>query len=110
MPIYIYQAAYTAESIAAQIKQPQDRLEVAARPVVEAAGGKFLAGGYSFGEYDITVIYEAPDDVTAAAVALTAAAGGAGKASKTTKLLSGAEWIEALRKASSISPSYRPAR
>ena len=110
MPVYMYQAAYTAESLAAQIKQPQDRLQVAAKPVVEAIGGKLLAGGYSFGDYDITIVYEASDDVSAAAVALAAAAGGAIKSAKTTKLLSGAEWIEALRKATSVSAVYRPAR
>jgi uncharacterized protein with GYD domain len=106
----MYQAAYTAESLAAQIKEPQDRLEVAARPVAEAVGGKLLAGGFSYGEYDVTIVYEAPDDVSAAAVALTAGAGGAVKAAKTTKLLSGPEWVEALRKAASVGAAYRPAR
>src|SRR5690349_9742944 len=72
----MYQAAYTAESLAAQIKAPQDRLEVAGRPVTEAVGGKLLAGGFRFGEYDVTIVYEAPDDVSAAAVALAAGAGG----------------------------------
>jgi uncharacterized protein with GYD domain len=110
MPLYIYQAAYTAESLAAQLKQPQDRLQVAARPVIEAVGGKLLAGGFSFGEYDVNVVYEAPDDVSAAAVALAVAAGGALKSAKTTKLLSGAEWVEALRKAASVGAAYRPAR
>ncbi len=28
MPQYLYQAAYTAESLAAQIKDPKDRIEV----------------------------------------------------------------------------------
>ena len=27
MALYMYQAAYTAESVAAQIKEPQDRIE-----------------------------------------------------------------------------------
>ncbi len=110
MPLYIYEAAYTAESLAAQIKEPRDRLQVAARPVIEAVGGKFLAGGFSFGEYDVTVVYEAPDDVSAGAVALAVAAGGAIRSAKTTKLLSGAEWVDALRKATSLGAAYRPAR
>jgi len=110
MPLYLYQLAYTDQSLEAQIKNPQDRLEAAARPSIEAAGGKLVAGGYSFGEYDIMILYEAPDDVSAAAVALAVAAGGAVKAAKTTKLLSGAEWVEALGKASTVRASYRPAR
>ena len=110
MPLYMYQASYTPESIAAQIKQPQDRIEAAARPVVQAVGGKILAAGYSFGEYDIVVIYEAPDDVSAAALAMAVGAGGAVKGAKTTKLLSGSEWVAALRRAPTAGQAYRPAR
>lgn len=110
MALYLYQLSYTPESLAAQIKNPQDRIEVAAKPVAEAIGGRILAGGYSFGEHDIVVIYEAPDDVSAAAVALAVAAGGAVKASRTTKLLDGQQWVEALRKAQSVAATYRPAR
>ena len=109
MPLYLYQAAYTPESLAAQIKEPKDRLEVV-RPVLEAAGAKLLVGGYPFGEYDVLAVYEAPDDTTAAAVALAFAAGGAIKAAKTTRLLSGQEWIAALQKAQGVTPQYRPAR
>ncbi len=107
MPFYMYQAAYTPESIAAQIKEPQDRLE-AVRPALEALGGKIVVGGYPFGEYDVLVVIEAPDDTTAASFALAVAAGGAAKSAKTTRLLSRQEWIESLRKAQSS--QYRPAR
>lgn len=110
MPIYMYEAAYTNESIAAQIKEPQDRIQVAAKPLIESVGGKLLAGGFSFGEYDIVAVYEAPDDASAAAIAMAVAARGAVKSAKTTKLLSGAEWVEALRKTPSVSNVYRPAR
>jgi len=107
MPLYMYQAAYTSESIAAQIKNPVDRIE-AVRPAAEALGGKILAGGYPFGEYDVLIIFEAPDDTTAAASALAIAAGGAARAAKTTRLLSGEEWVAALRKAQQS--QYQPAR
>jgi uncharacterized protein with GYD domain len=110
MPLYLYQLAYAPESIAAQMQNPQDRLEAAARPSVEAVGGKLVGGGFSFGEYDIVILYEAPDDVSAAAVALAVASGGAIKTQKTTKLLSGDEWVQALGKATTVGNSYRPAR
>ena len=109
MALYLYQAAYTPESLAAQIKNPQDRLEVV-KPLFEAAGGRIITGGYSFGEYDVSVIYEAPDDVSAAGLAVAVAAGGALKAAKTTRLLSGNEWVQALGKAGAMAASYRPAR
>src|SRR5262249_6146698 len=84
MPQYLYQVAYTPESLAAQIKSPQDRLEVVGKQLNDAVGARILAGGYSYGEYDISVVVEAPDDITMAAVAVAVAAGGAVRAAKTT--------------------------
>ena len=107
MALYMYQAAYTAESVAAQIREPQDRIE-AVRPALEAMGARILVGGFSFGEYDVVVVYESPDDTTAASVALAVAAGGAVRSGRTTRLLTGQEWIESLRKAGAS--QYRPAR
>ena len=107
MALYLYQAAYTAESMAAQIKDPQDRIE-AVRPALDALGAKILAGGYPFGDYDVLIIFEAADETVAASVAMTAAAGGALRSARTTRLLTGAEWVESLRKAQGS--TYRPAR
>ena len=98
MPLYLYQAAYTPESVAAQIREPADRFE-AVRPAFEAMGGKIVVGGYPFGEYDMLVVIEAPDDTTAAGFALAVVAGGAVRSASTTRLLDGEEWVEALRKA-----------
>ena len=49
MALYLYQAAYTPESVAAQIKEPQDRIKVVT-PALEAQGAKIPVGGYPFGE------------------------------------------------------------
>ena len=110
MPQYLYQLAYTPESLAAQIKNPQDRLETVGKQLADAVGAQIVGGGYSFGEYDISIIIEAADDVTMAAVAVAIAAGGAVKAAKTTSLLSGPQWVAALKKAPAVSAQYRPAR
>ena len=110
MPLYLYELAYTAESIAAQIKNPQDRLETAARPALQAVGGKLLGGGFAFGDRDVVILYEVPDDESAAAVAMAIAAGGAVRSAKTTKLLSGAQWVASLKKAAAVGAAYKPAR
>ena len=107
MSLYMYQSAYTPESLAVQIKGPEDRIE-ALRPSFEAMGAKILAGGFPLGEYDLLVVYEAPDDSTAASLAVAMGAGGAMRAAKTTRLLSGAEWIESLSKAQGS--QYTPPR
>jgi uncharacterized protein with GYD domain len=107
MGLYMYEVAYTPQSLAAQIKQPQDRIE-AARASLEAMGIKILVWGYPLGEYDVLIVIEAPDDTTAASVALAVTAGGAVKSSRTTRLLTGQERIESLRKAQRS--QYQPAR
>src|SRR5262249_31935385 len=110
MPQYLYQVAYTSESLAAQIKNPQDRLELVGKQISDAVGARILAGGYSYGEDDVSVIVDAPADVSKAAVAVAIAAGGAVRAAKTTPLLSGGQWVAALKKAPAVSSHYRPAR
>jgi uncharacterized protein with GYD domain len=56
------------------------------------------------------IIADVPDDESMSAIALAIAAGGALKASKTTKLLTGAQGVEALKKAEAVAKTYRPAR
>ena len=109
MPLYLYQAAYTAESLAAQIQNPQNRIEVV-KPAFDTIGAKILAAGFPFGEYDVIVVYEAPDDTAAASLALAVAAGGAIRMAKTTRLLSAEEWVGSLRGAQRVAPQDRPAR
>ena len=105
MPLYMYQASYTSDAWEAQIKNPQNRIEQA-RPLIEAQGGKILGAYYAFGEYDLIMILEAPDNVSVSTLALAAAAGGAIKAQKTTMLMRIEEGIEAMRRASGT--GYRP--
>ena len=97
MPLYMYQASYTAKSMADQLKEPQDPVEVI-RPALEELGATIVVAGFPFGEYDVLVVYEAPDDMTAASVAMAVAAAGEVRSGKTTRLLSGQEWLESLRK------------
>lgn len=98
MAHYLIEVAYTQEAWAAQIRNPQNRIE-ALTPVLKKLGGRFECAYFAFGEYDIVGILEMPGNVDAAAFSLAAAAGGAVKAFKTTPLMTTAEGIEALRKA-----------
>ena len=97
MALYMYQASYTAKTMAAQLRDPHDPVEVI-RPTLDDLGAKILVAAFPFGEYDLLVVYEAPDDVTAASVAMAVAAAGEVKSAKTTRLLSGQEWLESFRK------------
>ena len=77
MALYMYQFAYTPESRAAQIKNPQNRIEQVGRAATEAAGGKFIGGWLCMGEFDAVLIADVPNIESMAALALAVAAGGA---------------------------------
>src|SRR5258705_6741604 len=87
MALYMYQAAYTSESWAAQLKNPQNRVEAVGRAACEAVGGKLIGSWYCFGEYDLVIIADVPDNESMSAIAMAIAAGGALKAGKTTVLM-----------------------
>jgi uncharacterized protein with GYD domain len=105
---YLFQVAYTAEAWAVQIKNPQNRVEIV-RPVIEKLGGKIETTYFAFGEYDVILIADFPDNVSAAALSLVATAGGALRTMKTTPLVTIDEGIQAMRKANEVSPAFIPA-
>ena len=105
MAHYLFQAAYTSEAWAAQVKNPQNRIDVV-RPVIERLGGRIECAYLAFGEYDLIGIVEMPDNVSAAAFSCAGSAGGGLKAVKTTPLLTIDEGIEAMKKAAGA--GYRP--
>jgi len=92
--------------MAAQLKEPRDPVE-AIRSALEDVGAEIVVTGFPFGEYDVLVVYEAPDDMTAASVAMAVAAAGEVKSAKTTRLLSGQEWLESLRKRRVVKPTRK---
>lgn len=98
MAYYLIQIAYTPDTWAALVKNPQNRLG-AIRPVVEGLGGSIVGGWLAFGEYDIIGVLQMPDNASAAAISIAISAGGAAKAVKTTPLMAWEEGIEAMRKA-----------
>jgi uncharacterized protein with GYD domain len=99
MPHYLQQVAYSTEGWESLVKKPQNRIE-AVRPAIEKLGGKIESAWFAFGDYDIVLIIEMPTNVDATAIAMAFAAGGACKAVKTTPLLTAAEAVDAMKKAS----------
>jgi uncharacterized protein with GYD domain len=98
MPHYLSQVSYTPEAWARLVANPQDRIE-AVRGPIEKLGGRIHNAYFAFGEYDVVVITEMPDNVSAAAIAIAFAAGGSVKSEKTTPLMTTAEALEAIKKA-----------
>ncbi|ARQ59479.1 MULTISPECIES: GYD domain-containing protein [Rhizobium] len=105
MAMYLTRFSYTPETWARMIEKPEDRRE-AARSYIESVGGKLHGFWYAFGEHDGWNLWEAPDNVSMAAVTLAIGAGGALSSIETTVLLDVEDTIRALEKAKSI--RYRP--
>ena len=105
MPLYLTSFSYTPETWARLIGKPEDR-RTAAREYIESVGGTLHGFWYAFGEQDGYTLWEAPDTVSMAAVALAIGGGGALSSIKTTVLLTVEETMDALRKAAEV--RYRP--
>jgi uncharacterized protein with GYD domain len=105
MPLYLTRFSYTPETWARLIGNPEDRRE-AARQYVESVGGTLHGFWYAFGPHDAYTLWDAPDNVSMAAVALAITGGGALSSLETTVLLTVDETLDALRKAQEV--QYRP--
>ena len=101
MSVYLSRFSYTPETWARLVGNPEDRRE-AAREYIESAGGELHGFWYAFGEHDGYTLWEAPDNVSMAAVALAISGGGALSSFETTVLLTVEETVDALRKAGEI--------
>ena len=101
MPLYLSRFSYTPETWAGLIGNPEDRRE-AARSYIESVGGKLHGFWYAFGTDDGYNLWEAPDNVSMAAIAFAIGGGGALSSFATTVLLSVEEAREALRQAAQV--------
>jgi uncharacterized protein with GYD domain len=101
MAFYLTRFSYTPETWARMMKNPEDRRE-AARKYIESVGGKLHGFWYAFGTYDGYNLWEAPDNVSMAAVGIAITGGGALSKFETIPLLTVEETIEALRRAQQV--------
>ena len=77
MAKYLWQASYTADGVKGVIKEGGSGRRDAIEKVVADLGGTLEAFYFAFGEDDVYVIAELPDNTTAAAVSLVVGASGA---------------------------------
>jgi len=105
MALYLTRFSYAPETWARLSKNPEDRRN-AAEKYIESVGGKLHGFWYAFGSYDGYNLWEAPDNVAMAAVAIAISGGGALSKFETTVLMTVEETLDALGRVQSI--SYHP--
>jgi len=97
MAKYMLQATYTAEGLKGLMKDTASGRRAAVKAGIKAAGGKLESMYYSFGNEDVVVIMDLPDNVAAAGLAATVGASGLVRV-RTTPLLTVEEIDKALTK------------
>jgi len=97
MPKFLVQASYTAEGAKGVLKDGGSARRAAIEKMIKAVGGKVEAFYFAFGSDDVIIIGEVPDNATAAALSLTAAATGTSR-SRTTILITPEEVDQASKK------------
>ncbi|TMD17152.1 MAG: GYD domain-containing protein [Chloroflexi bacterium] len=106
MPKYLSMGTYTVDGIKGVLKEGGTGRRKAVQSAIEAMGGKLEAYYFAFGESDVVVISDVPDNVTAAALAI--GIGSSGTVSlKTTVLLTPEEVDQATKKTISFRPAGR---
>jgi uncharacterized protein with GYD domain len=103
MAKYLWQANYVGEGLKGLLKEGGSSRRAVVEKIIGSMGGKLEVFYYAFGETDLYVIVDMPDNVSVAAFALTIAASGA-VTLKTTVLMTPEEIDKAVKK----TPGYRP--
>lgn len=103
MPKYLIQANYVGEGLKGLLKEGGSSRRSAIKKLFESVGGKVETMYYAFGDTDVFIIADLPDNVTAAALSLVVNAAGAAT-SKITVLLT----VEEIDAATKKKPSYQP--
>lgn len=103
MPKYLAQCNYVGEGLKGLLKEGGSSRRAVVEKLIESAGGTVDAFYYAFGETDLFVIADLPDNVSMTAVALVVEAAGA-ITIKTTVLITPEEVDEAVKK----NPNYKP--
>jgi uncharacterized protein with GYD domain len=103
MPKYLISANYTPEGMAGERAAGAKSRVDAVTTMIEAMGGRLDSFHFAFGDTDVFVIVDAPDDEAAAAVSIAINGSGAVR-TRTTKLLTVEQVDEALRRTVDYQP------
>ncbi len=103
MPKYLFQGSYVGDGLKGLLKEGGTKRVEAARELFESMGGKLESFHFALGDSDIFVVFELPDNASAAAVSLVINASAAAMG-KITVLLSPEEVDQASHK----SVNYHP--
>jgi uncharacterized protein with GYD domain len=104
MSKFMIEAAYSPDGLKGVIAKGGSSRRTAVQTMAESMGGSVDALYFAFGDSDIFVIVDMPENVSMAAVMMTVGASGSLSNAKTTVLLTPEDVDEAAKKSVDYSP------
>ena len=101
MPKYLVEGRYTSDGLKGLAREISTGRRVDIAKTIASAGGKLEAFYFAFGDADFYIIFDVPDNISAAALSMVANQSRF-VTTKTTVLMSADEMDQAVRKTNSI--------
>ena len=101
MPKYLVEGRYTTDGLTGLVREDASRRRADIATTIESAGGKLEALYFAFGDADFYIIFDVPDNISAAALSVVANQSGF-VTSKIIVLMTADEMDEAFKKAMNI--------
>jgi uncharacterized protein with GYD domain len=97
MPKYLIQASYSPEGLQGVMKDKASGRKAAIEKALKSVGGKLEGMYYSFGDYDVVLVADVPDNISAAALSFSVCSTALAH-TKTTPLLTVEETDKVIQK------------
>ncbi len=107
MRYYMMRGKFSQHAMDALVQRPEDRMLTTTK-LLKGIGGRLHYYFFCFGEYDFVLLFELPDDVSAASLSMVLGASGSVTDMDTTVLLTMEEAVKAMRIAGDATGVYVP--
>jgi uncharacterized protein with GYD domain len=101
MPKFLVEGRYTSDGLKGLAREGSSRRRADIARTIESAGGKMESLYFAFGDADFYIVYDAPDNISAAALSVVANRSGF-VTSKIIVLLTADEMDQAIKKTTTI--------
>jgi uncharacterized protein with GYD domain len=107
MSFYLMRGKYSQDAMNALVKRPEDRL-ITTTKLLQGVGGRLHYFFFCLCEFDFVLLYELPDNESAAALSMVMTSAGSVASTETTVLLTMEQAISAMQKAGEATGVYQP--
>lgn len=107
MPMYLARVKLSKEFMNAVVDRPEDRITTTTK-LLKGIGGRLHNYFFAFGEYDIILLFDLPDNVSAASLSMVLSASSSATEIEITPLLTMQEAVEAMHRSSEAMAVYKP--